>query len=237
MGGPEGEVPLMATITEATGRIYPDEDSALPKNKPLYSKLGRLAIDNPIGTLALFVVLGFVVLGVIGPNIAPYNPKALSVREQYQGPSAAHLFGTTQFGYDVFSRVLAGARIDLKFGAIVLILGFIPGTMLGIISGYFGRWVDYLIQRSAEAWTAFPVLFLLLTFIAAFGPGLRTVEVVVAISALFSGSRILRAVAIIEKHKEYIAATRSTGATEFRILWRHITPNIMPFILVGVSSF
>src|SRR5438105_3833503 len=226
----------MATIAHDAA-VLPDEYSALPQAKPLYSKLGRLAIDNPIGTLALLVVLGFIVLGIIGPSIAPYNPKALSVREQCPGPSAAHWFGTTQFGYDVFSRVLTGARIDLKFGAIVLLLGFLPGTMLGIISGYFGRWIDYLIQRSAEAWTAFPQLFLLLTFIAALGPGLRTVELVVAIAALFSGSRILRAVAIVEKHKEYIAAARSTGATEFRILWRHVVPNIMPFILVGVSSF
>ncbi len=227
----------MATIAETTGTLYPDEYSALPKSKPVYAKLGRLALDNPIGTLSLVVVVLFVFLGIFGPYLAPYDPSALSVTEQFQSPSSMHWFGTTQFGFDVFSRVLAGARIDLKFGVIVLVLGFVPGTVLGIISGYFGRWVDYLIQRSSEAWTAFPVLFLLLTFIAAFGPGLRTVEIVVAISALFSGSRILRAVAIVEKHKEYISASRATGASEFRILWRHVVPNIMPFILVGVSSF
>ena len=227
----------MATIAETAPQPFEDEYSALPKSKPLYAKLGRLALENPIGALALIVVIAFVFLGIFGPYIAPYDPRALSVTEQYQSPSSAHIFGTTKFGFDLFSRVLTGARIDLKFGAIILVLGFVPGTILGIISGYFGRWVDYMIQRSAEAWTAFPVLFLLLTFIAAFGPGLRTVEIVVAISALFSGSRILRVVAIVEKHKEYISAARATGANEFRILWRHILPNIMPFILVGLSSF
>src|SRR5689334_17999711 len=105
----------MATLAETTGRLTPDEYTTLPKGKPLHAKLGRLARDNPIGTLALLVVVAFVALGIIGPSIAPYDPKALNAREQYLGPSGTHLFGTTQFGFDVFSRVLAGARIDLKF--------------------------------------------------------------------------------------------------------------------------
>jgi ABC-type dipeptide/oligopeptide/nickel transport system permease subunit len=198
--------------------------------------MGRLARENPVGAISLLVVIGFVVLGIFGPSLSPYAPKELNATDQYLGPSGAHVFGTTKFGQDIFSRVLAGARIDLKFGAIVLVLGFLPGTALGIISGYFGRWVDYLIQRSGEAWTAFPPLFLLLTFVAAFGPGLKTVEIVVAISAVFGGSRLLRVVALVEKQKEYVVGARSTGASEFRLLWRHVLPNIMPFILVGLSS-
>lgn len=227
----------MATLADrSTVTVLAGETWELPYEKPLAAKLGRLAIDNPIGAIALLVVIAFITLGLFGSYLAPADPRALSAADQYLGLSGAHIFGTDKFGHDMFSRILAGARIDLKFGAVVLTLGFVPGIVLGVISGYFGRWIDYLIQRSAEAWTAFPQLFLLLTFIAAFGPGLRTVEMVVAVSALFSGSRILRAVALVEKHKEYIAATRATGASEFRILWRHIVPNIMPFILVGLSS-
>ncbi len=224
-------------IANSTATVLAGESWELPQNRRWYAKLWRIAIENPVGGIAFVVVVAFIVLGIIGPSVAPHSPSALNARAQYLSPSSAHLFGTTKFGQDLFSRVLSGARIDLKFGAIILILGFVPGTALGIISGYFGRWIDYVIQRSAEAWTAFPQLFLLLTFIAAFGPGLRTIEIVVAIGALFSGSRILRAVALVEKHKEYVTATRSTGASEFRILWRHILPNIMPFILVGVSGF
>ena len=175
-------------------------------------------------------------LGIVGASFAPYAPRELDATSRHLSPSSAHLFGTTMFGQDIFSRILAGARIDLKFGAVVLIFGFFPGTALGIVSGYFGRWIDYLIQRSGEAWGAFPQLFLLLTFVAAFGPGLRTVEMVVAIGALFGGSRIMRVVALVEKQKEYVLGARSTGASEFRLLWRHVLPNIMPFILVGLSS-
>jgi ABC-type dipeptide/oligopeptide/nickel transport system permease subunit len=226
----------MATIADRRQSTVAGESWELPANKSFFARWWKIGLDNPVGAVAFLVVVAFVLLGLFGSLLAPYNPKTFDTSAQYFSPDSTHIFGTTKFGQDLFSRVLAGARIDLKFGAIVLILGFIPGAALGVISGYSGRWIDYLIQRSAEAWTAFPQLFLLLTFIAAFGPGLRTVELVVAIGALFGGSRLLRAVALIERHKEYVAAARSTGASEFRILYRHVLPNIMPFILVGLSS-
>lgn len=225
----------MATIAD-TRPVMVADTWELPEGRSFISRWARIARDNPVGTVAFVVVVAFVVLGLFGSFIAPFNPREQSVPDKFLSPGSAHIFGTTKFGQDVFSRVLAGARIDLKFGAIVLVLGFLPGAALGVISGYSGRWLDYVIQRSAEAWTAFPQLFLLLTFIAAFGPGLRTVELVVGIGALFGGSRLLRAVALVERHKEYVAAARSTGATEVRILYRHVLPNIMPFILVGLSS-
>jgi ABC-type dipeptide/oligopeptide/nickel transport system permease subunit len=136
----------------------------------------------------------------------------------------------------MFSRVLEGARLSLIFGSLVFVFGFIPGTALGIISGYAGRWIDYAIQRSAEAWTAFPQLPILLTVIAAVGPGLKAAVVVIAIGALFSGSRLMRALALVEKHKDYVLAARSLGASEWHVLLRHVIPNIMPYILLGASS-
>jgi ABC-type dipeptide/oligopeptide/nickel transport system permease subunit len=226
----------MATVAERTVHQQAGESWQLPEDRPFLGRMWRLARENPVGAVAFLVVVAFVVMGVAGPYLAPYDPSALDSHAKFLGPSAAHPFGTTKFGYDVFSRVLAGARISLRFSFLVMLFGFLPGTTMGILSGYFGRWVDYLIQRSSEAWTAFPQLPLLLTFIAAFGQGLDTVVLVVAIGALFSGSRIMRVVALVERHKEYVVASRSTGASEFRILWRHVVPNIMPFILVGISS-
>ena len=208
----------------------------VPRSRPWYRKALRLARDNPLGTASLAVVVLFVVLGLFGKALAPYDAQAQNPDWQFLSPSLAHPMGTDQLGHDMFSRVLSGAQIDLKFGVIVLLLGFLPGVALGVISGYAGRWIDYLIQRSAEAWGAFPQLFLLLTFIAALGPGLRTAEAVIAVGALFSGSRLMRAVALIERHKDYVLAARSTGASEFRILWRHVVPNVMPYILVGFSA-
>ena len=226
----------MATIAGPSRRVATAEAWEIPKGQPFYAKAWKLARENPIGAIAFFLVMGFVFLGLFGPMLAPYDPMAIDSSARYLGPSPDHLFGTNKFGQDMFSRILSGARIDLKFGAIVLIFGFVPGATLGVISGHFGRWADYTIQRSSEAWAAFPQLFLLLTFIAAFGPGLKTVELVVAIGALFGGSRLLRAVALIERHKDYVLSARATGATEFRVLRYHVLPNIMPYILIGLSS-
>jgi ABC-type dipeptide/oligopeptide/nickel transport system permease subunit len=226
----------MADIADRSPHIGAMETWELPERKSFTARWWRIARDNPVGAIAFVIVVAFVFLGLFGASFAPSDPTGLNAAEKYLSPGSGHIFGTTKFGQDVLSRTLAGARIDLKFGAIVLILGFLPGTALGVISGYTGRWIDYAIQRSAEAWTAFPQLFLLLTFIAAFGPGLKTVELVVAIGALFGGSRLFRAVALVEKHKEYIAAARSTGASEWRILYRHVLPNIMPYILIGLSG-
>ncbi|HEY8172179.1 MAG TPA: ABC transporter permease, partial [Dehalococcoidia bacterium] len=211
----------MATIARPAV-THASEGWELPRDKPLIVRLLNPWLHNPAGLIGLFVVIAFFVLGVIGPYIAPYDARAFDTSARLQSPSMQHPFGTTQFGQDILSRILDGTRLSMKFGAAVMIFGFIPGTILGILSGYFGRWADYAIQRSGEAWTAFPQLPILLTVIAAIGPGLKAVVIVVAISALFGGSRLLRAVALIERHKEYVFAARSTGASEARVLVRHV---------------
>ncbi len=226
----------MATVADRRVRVTSEEAWSAPRERPLYARLGRLAAKNPVGTVALVIIVAFFILGVIGPYVAPYNPREFDRYSRFLGPSLEHPFGTNDKGQDLFSRVLTGTRISMAFGLVIVVCGFLPGTILGMVSGFYGRWIDYLIQRSSEAWTSFPQLILLLTFITALGPGLKNVAIVIAIGALFSGSRLLRAVAIVEKHKEYTAAARATGATEFRILWRHLLPNIMPYILVGLSG-
>jgi ABC-type dipeptide/oligopeptide/nickel transport system permease subunit len=136
----------------------------------------------------------------------------------------------------MFSRVLTGARISFLIGLMGVTIGYASGTVLGIMSGYYQRWIDYIIQRSAEAWAAFPVLILYLAFIAAIGQGLKTIAIVIAISAVFGGSRVLRAASLITKHSDYVEASRSLGGGDGWILRKHILPNVMPIIIVGASS-
>jgi peptide/nickel transport system permease protein len=226
----------MATLAQPQVTHAPELLWELPQQRPLLVRLARPWLRNPLGFLGLILALSFIFLGIFGPYLAPDDPRALAVFEKNEAPSMDHWFGTNGLGQDMFSRILHGARLSFQFGALVMIFGFVPGTALGIMSGYFGRWIDYLIQRSAEAWTAFPQLPILLTVVAAVGPGLKAVIIVVAIGALFGGSRLLRAIALVEKHKDYVMAARAIGGNEAHILWRHVIPNIMPFILVGASS-
>ena len=223
--------------------IAADEWSVAPE-MPRLARMGRLARRNPLGVIALFIVVSFIGLGAVqwvsqevyGKAVAPSDPRDYNAHAQLQGPSWAHPFGTNQQGQDMLSRVLAGARISFLIGSMAVLLGFVPGALLGVMSGYFQRWVDYVIQRSGEAWAAFPILFLYLALITAFGQGLKIIAIVIIISGLFGGSRVLRAVALITKQNDYVEAARATGAGEMRILARHIIPNVMPIIIVGASS-
>lgn len=231
-----------ATAAAITG--FAAGDSMIASETPRRVRLGRLARRNPLGVIALIVVVAFVGLGavqwisqdVFGKAVAPSDPRDYNASEQLQGPSWDHPFGTNQQGQDMFSRVLAGARISFLIGSMAVLFGFLPGAMLGIISGYFQRWVDYVIQRSGEAWSAFPVLFLYLALITAFGQGLKIIAIVIIISGLFGGSRVLRVAALVTKQNDFVEASRALGASEMRILLRHIVPNVMPIVIVFASS-
>lgn len=215
-----------------------------PPRIPRRVALARLARQNPIGVVALLIVVAFIALGVtqvisqdiFGKPLAPYDPVATNAEEQFQGPSWDHPFGTNQAGNDMFSRVLAGARISFLIGLLSVTVGYIPGAFLGVVSGYYQRWLDYIIQRSGEAWTAFPVIFLYLAFITAFGQGLTSIAIVIVISSIFGGSRVLRAAALVMKQNDFVEASRSLGASEVWILFRHIIPNVLPIIIVFASS-
>ena len=225
----------MATIARPGIGTAQGQSESRPK-RSWFARVSRPWLKNPFGLLGLIIVALFFFLGVFGPYLAPYDPRALDVTARNLSPSWEHPFGTTHLGEDLFSRSLAGARLSLIFSLAVLIVGFIPGTVLGILSGYGGRWLDYAIQRSGEAWSALPQLPILLTVIAAVGPGLTSVVVVIDISALFGGSRLLRVLAMVEKQKDYVIAARALGSSETHILRAHVLPNIMPYILVGASS-
>lgn len=203
---------------------------------PRRVQLLRIARRNPLGVIALMIVVGFIFLGIFGPALAPEDPRQVDVTQQLQGPSLEHPFGTNKLGQDMFSRVIAGARISFTIGLMAVGIGFVGGALLGIVSGFYQRWPDYLIQRSGEAWAAFPAIILYLAFIAAFGQGLKTIAIVIIISALFGGSRVLRAMAIVTKQHDFVEASRALGASEGRILFRHIIPNVMPVVIVGASS-
>jgi peptide/nickel transport system permease protein len=220
-----------------TPAILLAEELAIPEAGPgrLQTVL-RVARANPLGAIGFIIVAGFIVMGTIGPLVTPYSPSQTNVHAQLQGPSLTHPFGTTGLGRDVLSRVLAGARLSLIIGAAAVGLGVIGGSLVGIISGYFGGAVDSVIQRTGEAGAAFPGLILYLTLIAAIGRGIDTIIIGLTISGLIGGSRVLRALTLVIKTSPYVEAARAAGATEFRILFTHIVPNTIPIVIVIASG-
>ncbi len=199
-------------------------------------RLGRVARQQPLGVFGLLVLCVFVFLGIFGPYVTPHDPRELSVAPQLGGPSWSHPFGGNLNGQDMFSRVIAGARVSLMISSAAIFIGAAAGSFLGILGGYYGRWIDYLVQRSGEASAAFPGLTLYLILIAAFGQGVKTIIIAIAIGALFGGSRILRGATIVESRSLYVEAARSVGCSENRILLRHVIPNVLPLTIILMSG-
>lgn len=221
----------MATTTVA----LPEQGWTLPEANRWRSLL-LIARRNPLGVVGLILALGFIFLGAFGPYLTPYSPTDSNLEAQLAGPSLAHPFGTDSLGRDMLSRVIGGARISLLIGGAAVLIGVTGGAFLGVVSGYFGGIVDSFIQRTGEMGAAFPGLVLYLMLIAVLGQSPRTIIVAISIGALIGGSRVLRAMTIVLKTSPFVEASRSMGATEFRILFRHIIPNVIPIIIVVASG-
>lgn len=203
------------------------------------SRLARawnMARTYPLGVFSIVVLLLFVATGLFGPALAPYNPRALQVGPQLGGLSGAHWFGSNALGQDVFSRVLAGARVSLLIGASSVLIGGGAGALIGMLSGFRGGALDFTLQRAGEAFIAFPSLVLYLLLTTAFGRGPLTIVVALSIGALFGGHRLLRAAALTERFSPYIEAERAIGASETRVFLRHIVPNVLPLTVVLMSG-
>jgi ABC-type dipeptide/oligopeptide/nickel transport system permease subunit len=219
-----------------TAIVLQEEQYAGRPETDRWRGLLRVARNNPVGTLGFLLVVAFILMGTFGPYLTPYSPTGVDASAQLDGPSLAHPLGTNGLGQDMLSRVLAGARLSLVIGAAAVGIGVIGGALIGVISGYFGGMIDSVIQRTGEAGAAFPGLILYLTLIAAIGRGVDTIIIGIAISAIIGGSRVLRSMTLVVKTSPFVEAARSAGATELRILFTHIIPNVMPIIIVLAST-
>lgn len=212
------------------------EWAARPSGRHWPDRAWRLVKQHPLGLFGLIILTGFVFLGIFGPSIQPYDPRQLRAGPPLSAPSSDHWFGTNINGQDVFSRVIAGARISLIIGVSAVFLGAGLGAFLGMAAGYFGRWVDYALQRSSEAFAAFPALVLYFLLIAAFGQGPKTIIAAIGISSLFGANRVIRAATMVEARSTYVEAARSIGCSETRVFLRHVVVNVLPLTVVFMSG-
>jgi peptide/nickel transport system permease protein len=190
-----------------------------------------------VGALGLFLVLLQFLAGLLGPSIAPYDPYERYYDRIMSAPSPEHFFGTDNFGRDLFSRVLWGARISLKVGVAAVAIGTIFGSLLGMLSGYFGGSLDAVLQRTMDGWMAFPSIILALTIVAVLGPGETNVMVAIGLSQIPPANRVVRGAVLAEKNNVYIEAARALSSPEVRTIFRHILPNVTaPIIVVATLA-
>lgn len=182
------------------------------------------------------IVAVYILIAIFAPVIAPYPPNAQSVPDALQAPSTAHLLGTDELGRDVLSRLMWAARIDLLVGFLGALLPAIVGTALGAAAGYFGGWVDALVMRTSDLVQAFPTYILMIALVFVLGPGPCSILVAFTVVAWVAYARLIRTEVLRVREADYVAAARTSGFSQGRVLWRHVFPNSVGQSLVYLPS-
>lgn len=190
---------------------------------------------NPAAVVGLVIVLALLLMAAFAPLIAQHDPLAQALDQRLLAPSAKHWFGTDALGRDIFSRVVYGARVTLVIVMLVVITVGPVGLLIGCAAGYFGGWVDTVLMRITDVFLAFPRLVLALAFVAALGPGLENAVIAIAFTAWPPYARVARAETMIIRNADYISAMRLQGASQMRIVLKHVVPMCMPSLIVRTT--
>lgn len=214
-------------------RSIPETLRARPS---LRRRAGRLARGKPLGVAGITLVLIVALLSLFANYVTDYGPTELG-GIPLQSPSWDHWFGTDDFGRDVFSRVLYGGRVSVTVGFLSVAFGLVTGTIVGMMSAYWGGWFDLIVQRIVDALMAFPSLLLALAVVAALGTNQRNVVIAISIAMFPQVARVARSVVLSLREELYVEAARSIGAPDRSVMWRHIFPNMMPPLIVIATAF
>lgn len=201
---------------------------------PFQQKL-RIFLQNKLAIAGSFLVLFFVIIAIMAPLIAPQGIDEQELSKRLLPPSSEHWFGTDDFGRDIFSRVLFGARISLWVGFFSVLGSAIVGTLLGIMAGYYGRIIDTIISRIFDIMLAFPSILLAIAIVAILGPSLQNALIAIAVINIPNFGRLIRAKVLSVKEEEYIHAAKAVGTSDTRILLVHVLPNSLSPIIVQAS--
>lgn len=210
-------------MTAATVNLDPLEpDVVAPRRRRARRR------HNPplVAGLTLFAVIALA--AICAPLLTSYDPIQQSLNESFLPPgSAGHLLGTDALGRDIWSRLLYGARVDLRVAVLAVVSPFIIGSLVGLIAGWFGGWLDTIIMRVVDVVIAFPFLVLIIALVFTMGPGTTSIYVAITLVGWVAYARIVRAQVLIAKEQEYAMAARVSGLPTWRILLRHLLPNVV----------
>ena len=206
----------------------------IKKQSQMKEIMGRFA-KNKMAILSLGVIVLLILMAIFAEQIAPYGPDDQDPSRQFTYPCKEFLFGTDDYGRDILSRLIYGSRYSLAVGLISVSFSCLAGVVLGCIAGFYGQLADNIIMRIVDVVLAIPNILLALSIAAALGPGLGNLIVAVGIGAIPGYARIVRASILSVKQMEYIEAARSIGASDFRLIVKHILPNCLAPIIVQAT--
>jgi peptide/nickel transport system permease protein len=204
-------------------------------NESFISQTLHYLMKNKLAVIGGILVLLVFVFSIFAPLVAPYNPSTIDIKSILVGPSLTHPLGTDDLGRDVLSRMLWGGRISLEVGFVAVGIATILGIILGSLAGFYGGWVDSLIMRFVDIMLSIPTIFLVLAVIAILEPSIVNIMIVIGLTSWMEPARLIRAEFISLKEREFVIAARAIGATDDRIMLRHILPNGLSPILVSAT--
>ena len=192
---------------------------------------------KPLGAVGAVLLFVFVGVAILAPALATHDPDLNNYRARVKPPSAANWFGTDGFGRDIYSRVVYGARLSMYVGVLATLLGTTLGALAGLFSGFFGGRIDQCIQRCADVLFTLPGLILAMAIVTMLGPSMFNVIIAIAIPRLPNTNRVIRSAVLSVKESLYVEASRAIGCSSWRIMLRHLLPNVTaPYIVVATAG-
>lgn len=218
--------------TEKNNEMIQDIAAQIGESESFLDKVKTLCRDNKLAAFSALVIILIALMAIFAPLVAPYDPTAQDLAHRLQGMSKDHIFGTDQLGRDVFSRMIYGARISLCIGLFPTLISMILGTILGLMSGYLGKTVDFIIMRLADITMAFPSLLLAMVVMYTLGNGIINIFLALTIVSWAGTARVVRSQTLSLREMEYVEAAKSMGVGSFKTMFRHILPNCLPNLIV-----
>ncbi len=206
--------------------------SQIGEEETFLTLMKRMVRENKLAVFSAVVILLFIIAAVLAPVISPYGLSEMDLRNRLSPPGAGHLFGTDEAGRDILTRLLYGSRVSLLTGVVPTVLSMLLGAVLGVVSGFYGRWIDAVIMRIADITLAFPSMLLAMVIMYILGDGLINVFLTLALVNWASVARIVRSQTLQLKETEYVEAARVIGVPKRKIVFRHLLPNCLPTLIV-----
>lgn len=196
------------------------------------------ALRNTSMVVGAVITIAVVICAILAPYVATHGVEQMDMRNRFAGPTLGHWLGTDNFGRDLWSRLVFGARVSLSIAVISVVCSTIIGTVVGLVAGYFGGWIDLLLMRITDIFLGFPAIVLALAIVAVLGPGVVNVSVAIIVVAWTEYARVVRAATLVLREQSYVQAAKALGASRTRILFKEILPNALgPIIVLASMGF